>query len=162
MSLSSTVQDYLRTRQHAFDLVSHPHSASSLQSARVTHVPARSLVKAVVLEDDESYVMAVLPGSRKVKLGDLRMRTGRMMRLATEEELCGVFADCERGAVPPLGRAYGMETIWDDSLMGESDLYFEAGDHETLVHMKTSDFIALMGDAQHMSFSAPIGVAEEA
>lgn len=36
------------------------------------------------------------------------------------------------------------------------ELYFEAGDHETLVRVKTSDFIGLLEGASHMAFSAPI------
>jgi Ala-tRNA(Pro) deacylase len=83
-------------------------------------------------------------------------RTGRPVRLATEAELKEMFADCSAGAVPPLGGAYGMETIWDDCLMERSEVYFEAGDHETLVHMKTPDFVKLMEGAHHMPFSAPM------
>jgi prolyl-tRNA editing enzyme YbaK/EbsC (Cys-tRNA(Pro) deacylase) len=58
------------------------------------------------------------------------------LRLATEAKLKYLLKDCEPGAVPPLGAAYGLETVWDDSLLEQSDTYFEAGDHETLVHMK--------------------------
>jgi prolyl-tRNA editing enzyme YbaK/EbsC (Cys-tRNA(Pro) deacylase) len=42
--------------------------------------------------------------------------------LATNEDLEKVFDDCMRGAVPPLGPAYGIESIWDDNLMSEPDL----------------------------------------
>ena len=38
--------------------------------------------------------------------------------------------------------------------MQQPDTYFEAGDHETLVHLKTRDFIGLMKGARHMAFSA--------
>jgi hypothetical protein len=35
-------------------------------------------------------------------------------------------------------------------------VYFEGGDHETLVRVKTSDFVGLLEGAPHMPFSAPM------
>ena len=125
-----------------------------MQTARASNVPARCLAKAVVLEDDTHAVMAVLPASRRLLLRELQASDGPGLRLATEAELTGLFIDCERGAVPPVGTVNGIETIWDDSLMEQPETYFEAGDHETLVHMKTRDFIGLMKGARHMTFSA--------
>ena len=37
--------------------------------------------------------------------------------------------------MPPVGPAYGVLTVVDDSLPRDGDLYFEAGDSEDLVHM---------------------------
>ena len=39
-----------------------------------------------------------------------------------------------------------------DSLEAHEDLYFEAGDHEHLVHMTTGQFMALVGPAQKVHF----------
>lgn len=157
MGMAMKLADYLRAHPVQFDLLTHSHTGSSLRSADATHVPPGCLAKAVVLEDEDAHmVMAVLPASCKLNLDDLRSRTGRKLRLATEDELRKRFDDCEPGAVPPIGNAYGMETILDDRLMVPPELYFEAGDHETLVHVKTSDFVGLLEGAPHMSFSAPV------
>lgn len=157
MGMAVKLSDYLRLHPVQFELLKHSHTGTSLQSAEAVRVPPGCLAKAVVLEDEEAnWVMAVLPASRKLDLGDLCSRTGRTLRLATEAELRERFADCELGAVPPIGKAYGMETILDDSLMAQPELYFEAGDHETLVRVKTSDFVGLLEGAAHMAFSAPL------
>lgn len=156
MSMAFTLERYLQRAPAHFDLLSHPHSASSLQTARLSGIPGTQLAKAVMLEDGaHRYLMAVLPASKKVEFAPICEYTGREMHLASEEEFNRVFADCENGAVPPLGKAYGMQTVWDETLLAEPDLYFEAGDHETLVHMKTSDFIRLLGDADPLDFAAP-------
>ena len=55
------------------------------------------------------------------------------------------------GAVPPLGPAYGIESIWDEQLMNEPDLYFELGDHKHLVHVRTRDYLALLENERHGS-----------
>lgn len=158
MGMAMKLSEYLRSHPVPYELVKHPHSASSLQSASTTHVPPRCVVKAVVLEDEDDHLlMAVLPASHKIDLQALRSDIGQMLHLASETAVGGRFGDCELGAVPPVGAAYGMETVWDDSLSKEPDVYFEAGDHETLVHVKTGDFMRLLEGARRMSFSEPIG-----
>ncbi len=47
-----------------------------------------------------------------------------------------LFGDCEPGAVPALGDAYGIQVIWDDDLKYTSDIYIEAGDHEHLIRIE--------------------------
>ncbi len=154
MGIAMKLSDYLKANEVQFDLVQHSHSGSSMQTAKASDVPADRVAKAVVLEDDRHALMAVLPASRRLELRELRAGSGPALRLATETRLKYLFKDCEPGAVPPVGGAYGIETVWDDSLMDQPDTYFEAGDHETLVHMKTRDFIGLMKGARHMAFSA--------
>ncbi len=154
MGIAMKLSDYLKAAAVHYDMLNHAHSGSSRQTARASNVPAERLVKAVVLEDGARTLMAVLPASRRLDLGELRSRNGRGLHLAPESELKDLFGDCEPGAVPPLGAAYGMETVWDDSLTEQPETYFEAGDHETLIHMKTGDFIDLMKGARHMSFSS--------
>ena len=157
MGLAMKLADYLAAHPVPFDLVAHSHTRSSLQSAKSLDLTPGCLVKAVVLEDEnDQFLMAVLPASRKVDLGELRRCIGHMLRLAGGAELRERFGDCEVGAVPPIGNAYGMETVWDDSLMSRPDVYFEAGDHETSVHVKTRDFVGLLEGARHLDFSAPM------
>jgi Ala-tRNA(Pro) deacylase len=154
MGIAMKLSDYLAANGVPYEVVKHAHSGNSMQSARASNVPARCVAKAVVLEDKNRAVMAVLPASRRLQLREVQANNGPDLHLATETDLKGLFLDCEPGAVPPLGSVYGIETIWDDSLMEQPEIYFEAGDHETLVHMKTSDFIGLMKGARHMAFSA--------
>lgn len=157
MGMAMKLADYLGAHPVPFELVAHSRAMSSLQSAKSMHLSPACVAKAVVLEDeDDQFLMAVLPASRKVNLGELRSCIGRMLRLATEAELRERFGDCELGAVPPIGNAYGMDTVWDDSLTSQPDVYFEAGDHETHVRVKTRDFVGLLEGAQHLAFSAPM------
>ena len=64
-----------------------------------------------------------------------------------------MFADCEPGAIPPVGQAFGMETIIDDSLNECQDIYMEAGDHEDLIHLKGTAFRRLMQESPHAMIS---------
>jgi Ala-tRNA(Pro) deacylase len=73
----------------------------------------------------------------------------RDLELATEEEVGAIFPDCEIGAVPPVGKAYGVETLLDDSFNSLADVYFEAGDHEHLVYTSGDSFRKLFGGSRH-------------
>jgi Ala-tRNA(Pro) deacylase len=76
--------------------------------------------------------------------------------LAEEKDLHEIFSDCSLGAIPPVGRAYGVNVLFDDHLTECEDIYFEAGDHTDLIHVSGKDFLVLMGDASHGEFSRHI------
>lgn len=150
--IATTLENYLRYMQVPFEVLPHPKAMTSLRSANAAHIPAHQMAKAVVLEDETGYVMAVVPADRRVHLGALREQLGRTMGLATEPELGTVFKDCALGAIPPLGAAYGIESVVDDELREGSEIYFEAGDHEEMVRMRREDFLRLLGPARHGHF----------
>ena len=153
MAMAPLVEDYLSRHEARYDLVAHPRSRFSIETADTADVPGDRLVKAVLLEDDDGVVLAVLPSTRSVHLGHLSTEMHRRMRLADENDLQGTFPDCKPGAIPPLGPAYGVRTILDDSLEAQPDVFFEAGDHEHLVHMTAQQFMALVGPATTVHFS---------
>lgn len=153
MAMASRIANYLVEQDADFDLLDHPYSATSMESAQLAHVPGDRIAKSVVLEDDRGYLLAVLPASCRVDLGELHRQTQRSLGLATEHELRALFEDCEPGAVPPLGPAYDIETIIDDTLAEQPDIYFEAGDHEQLVHVSGETFGTLLGEVRYSDFS---------
>ncbi len=151
MSMARTLQEYLAHQGIAYDLLPHRHTDTSINSAFSAHIPADQLAKPVILEDEDGYVMVVIPANRHVRIGRLNLLLNRRMGLATEAELAPLFSDCDPGAVPPLGIAYGLATIVDESLDQCPDIYLEAGDHEDLIHLKGSAFRRLMRGSQHAS-----------
>ncbi len=148
MSLSVTLEDCLRNKDSRYEVVPHPHSHSSMDTAEAAHIPGDRLAKTVLLEDEFGYVAAVLPSTHHVRLSELWKKTGRRLVLASETEMRELFKDCEVGAVPPVCTAYGLQTYLDESLIRQPDVYFEAGDHEQLIHMSTDQFLDLMAEAQ--------------
>ena len=74
----------------------------------------------------------------------------------TEGEIATLFDDCAAGAIPPIGAAYGVPALVDESCDGCSELYFEGGDHHTLVHVSGDAFQALTRDARRAHISQPV------
>lgn len=153
MAIAQTIHQFLTEQEIPYELLAHPHSSSSTETAHSAHVSGEYLAKSVLLEDDYGYVMAVVPAVNRLDLGELHRQLNRRVGLATEPELAGVFEDCELGAIPAVGQAYGLTTVVDDQLAEQPDVYFDAGDHEHLVHLSGEAFAQIMGEAHFGRFS---------
>lgn len=153
MSLSPTVQRYLNDKHVPYDLLDHPRSSTSLQAAHAAHVTPAQLAKAVVVRDRDEMLMCVLPASHQLVLNWVDRDYDGHYQLVSEEDLAGLFPDCEAGAVPPLGQVYGMKVVWDNSLRHVDDVYLEAGDHRHLIHIGPGDFLSLMEQEDHATIS---------
>ncbi|MBI2382692.1 MAG: YbaK/EbsC family protein [Gammaproteobacteria bacterium] len=157
MGIAITLREYLDQTGVPYDVLPHPYTPTSRRAAESAHIPPSQMAKSVMLEDDRGYVMAVVPATNRVELANLEKQLGRRLMLATERELDDVFGDCAKGAIPAIGQPYGVDVVWDDALSECSDVYFEAGDHEDLVHLRGKDFRSLMGQARHGRISRPAG-----
>jgi Ala-tRNA(Pro) deacylase len=154
MSIPSHLTRYLEERGTGYEIWTHEHSRSSAETARSAHVPPSQLAKSVILQDDEGCVMAVLPADRVLMVGEFSRLAGRYrLRLADEDRIASLFEDCERGAVPPVGMAWGIPTIVDDELESSDVVYMEVGDHEQLLRMSHDQFHELMRAQPHGMFS---------
>ena len=153
MAVAISLQHFLDNSGIKYSVVPHPYADNSQKTADAAHVSASKIAKCVILEDEGGYVMAVVPATRKVKLGELFRQINRRLELASESELADLLGDCVLGAVPPIGEIYDMDVVVDDSFDDLSDIYFEAGDHTDLIHIRGEDFQTLMHNAEHASFS---------
>ncbi len=156
MAIAITLQEYLDKSGIEYNVLPHTHTETSLDTAHTTHIPPEQVAKSVILEDEDGYLMAVIPASHHIELGQLSHQLERRLGLATEDELAGLFSDCDLGAIPPIGEAYHMEVVMDDSLQQCPDIYFEAGDHTDLIHVRGPAFQQLMQHARHGHFCRPI------
>ncbi len=77
----------------------------------------------------------------------------RIGTLAAETEIGDIFKDCDFGAVPPVGDAYGVEVILEEGLADAPEVYFEGGDHRTLIRATGDAFGAMMKTARRGRFS---------
>jgi Ala-tRNA(Pro) deacylase len=131
-----TVADFLERHHLAHEIVSHaPTGSSSIPPRRL--IFRRSELRRRAAEC--GWEICARRDSRQLpsRLDELRRQLQAKVKLATREDLESVFDDCVLGAVPPLGPAFGIGSIWNEKLTEEPDLYFELGDHTHLVHVRT-------------------------
>jgi Ala-tRNA(Pro) deacylase len=153
MSIAASVMNTLTSAHISYEVVDHPKSFSSAETAYIAHVPDDHIAKAVLVKDESGYLLVVIPASNWVNFKRLREELGRELQLAEETEIERLFMDCVPGAIPPLGGVYGIESLLDEALVSLAHVYFEAGDHESLIRVDAEQFSALMQGVRHGHFS---------
>lgn len=154
MSIAPTLQKYLTAENIEYVEIPHELSMTSTRTAEACHISGDRLAKGIVLRRDGGYMLAVVPASHHVRLSELRTTLGDKVEMADETEINQLFGDCAHGAVPAIGKCYGLDIIVDDSIEAQPEIYMEAGDHETLLHLSRAQFTRLTSDAMHGRFSA--------
>ncbi|MEE4175812.1 MAG: YbaK/EbsC family protein [Xanthomonadales bacterium] len=154
MTVAKTLHDWLDARQLPETVLRHDHTSCSSETAEAAHVPGRQLAKGVVLRTQDGYhLLVVIPADRMLSLEKMTSIYGGELVLADENELKSLFPDCETGAVPVLGMAYQLPTYVDQVLFDQDKVYFEAGDHESLLCMSGESFAELFEEPAIGEFS---------
>ena len=83
MAIATTVQRFLEENSVGYDLVPHPHTGSSHETAEAAHVREDHIAKAVMVRDAAGYAMVVVPASNWVDVEHLRKELNREVHLAT-------------------------------------------------------------------------------
>jgi Ala-tRNA(Pro) deacylase len=155
MSVAPRVEAHLARVGVNYDLIQHPETHRSSETARSAHIPSVQLAKSVMTHDGENYRLCVIPSNHKLVMSWLNQHMKGHYRLVHEDELNELFDDCQPGAIPPLGQVYGLPVIWDNSLKQLDDIYFESGDHRSLIHVNQGSFMQLMGLQDNNAISCP-------
>jgi Ala-tRNA(Pro) deacylase len=141
MPLSGRLQNFLDSCHASYCLTTHRSAYTANQVASAEHLPAREVAKSVVVVADQHYYIIAVPANRHVDLREVRAALrAHHVRLATETEMADLFPDCEVGANPPVGKAYGMPVLLDAELAVQPRLTFNAGTHRECLHMDTREF----------------------
>lgn len=153
MAMAMTLRNYLTSQDVDFEELSHPREVSASRIAQRAHISGEQVAKAILIKGDSGFRVVLVPSTCNADLMELSHQLHERIGLAAEEEIHTLFGDCDPGVLPALGQAYGLRVCCDDTLMSQPDLYLEAGDHETLVHMGNNEFRRLMARADHGQFS---------
>jgi Ala-tRNA(Pro) deacylase len=71
MTIAATVKSYIEGRGVDYEVIAHPRSGSSHETAEAAHVDEGHIAKGVILEDREGAVMVVIPGDAWVNLSSI-------------------------------------------------------------------------------------------
>ena len=153
MTIANRLKDFIDGKGISYDTVAHHRTSTSRQSAIAAHVPGSIMAKSVVGHHELGYTLAVVPSTHRIELGRLQDVMDKRLGLASEDEVISLFGDCDTGAIPPIGAAYDVPVIVDESLGDAADIYFEGGDHRTLVHLSGQNFHLLTMDVPHAHIS---------
>lgn len=148
-----TLKDYLDNNDFSYKLIEHLPASSSIKTEKNQQVTNDKVAKPILLGDDDSYLLAVIPASHRLDIDRLNQIMARGLVIMSRQEQEIAFNDCESGFIPPTGELYGVDTIVDPALLDKDDIYFESGDHNQMVHMSGDDFRRLLEHADKHTIS---------
>lgn len=135
------LKELLDAEHITYSGISHSQAYTAQEVAMMAHVPGKELAKTVIVKVDGTMMMAVLPATDMVDLDLLKKSVGaRTATLATEDEFNDRFPGCERGALPPFGNLFHLETLVADDLAEDDRIAFNAGSHRELVQVSYRDY----------------------
>jgi Ala-tRNA(Pro) deacylase len=141
--MNQRLRDRLDREKVWYHVVQHGEAFTAQEVAERSHVRGDRLAKVVVLrQPDAGFLMVAIPAPARLDLGAVEALAGSRLELASEPEFRALFGDCEPGAMPAFGELYSMPLCVDESLAGD-DIWFPAGTHHELVHMRWEDFARL-------------------
>ena len=153
MTIAKRLKAHLEAEGVAYETIDHPRTATASETAQAAHIPGTRLAKTVVLHLESWSRTRRCAEQPPVDLSELQSLLDRRLGLASETEIGELFDDCELGAAPPVGSAYSVPTVLDRSLSGLDRVWFEGGDHRSLISVAGADFDRLMRDARQGGFS---------
>jgi len=147
LSTSITVRRFLNRQDVRYATTEFTGSIDEMFTKGNENIDPTQIAKAVVLKDIRGMLMAVLPGPHLLDVDAINRQLHRNLREASAEDYQSVFSDCSPGILPPLGEAYGFETVIDDGLLDQDLVYFVSGNNNELVRISGYDFQLLHSNA---------------
>ena len=142
MSIPDKLARFLDERKIPYRADTHPEVYTAQQAAQASRVPGRAFAKSVLVNVDGGLRMAVLAATERVDLRHLKECLGaKKVRLASEAEFAPAFPDCDLGAMPIFGSAYGIPVLVAKELTENAEIAFTAGTHRDVVRVRTKDFL---------------------
>lgn len=148
MNLFNKIINYLKESGVWYELLEHEPVYTSQQAAAVRpdiylHQGAKAMVLTInngQMTNNKSYVMVVLPGDLRIDYKKVSKFLGvKDVTLAAPVEVEQVVG-VKIGAVSPFGNLSNLPVLVDKSLLENSVIAFNAGDHGKTVIMKSSDY----------------------
>jgi Ala-tRNA(Pro) deacylase len=135
------LQTYLDEQGVHYRASRHSIAYTAQELAAAEHVSGKRVIKPVVVQADGYFVMCALPACYRVDIEELKGQLSATdVKLVDEQMVRRLFADCEPGAEPPIGRLYGMTTLMDESLSRGNQVLFQAGTHQDAVEMTLAEY----------------------
>ena len=142
-SVFAQVESLLKQHGIAFQVLRHDPVYTSEEAVRVLGYAASSGAKALICKGNDTFVMFVMPGDRKLASKQIRASKGwARLRFATAQEVLELTG-LAPGSIPPFGSLFGLPTLCDERLGENAVINFNAGDHSISVSMRYVDYVQI-------------------
>jgi prolyl-tRNA editing enzyme YbaK/EbsC (Cys-tRNA(Pro) deacylase) len=128
-----------------YEIFEHDPVYTCPQMAKFLKTDEAHIAKSMVVrKSDGNFLLAVLPGNKKIDLRRLGVITkSAPVTLAPKKE-AEEITRCSIGCVYPLGNMINLETYFDEDLLRQEFVYFNPGSHIRSVKITTRALVDLV------------------
>jgi HD-like signal output (HDOD) protein/prolyl-tRNA editing enzyme YbaK/EbsC (Cys-tRNA(Pro) deacylase) len=153
MTIPKTVSGFIEELGVIYDVLPHPKTDSSLDTARAVYLPPDSVARTYALKDKHGILIAIIPADHAIDIDAVNQHLDRSCRLVETSDVSDIFPDCETGSIPAIPHAYNIQCIVDNSFDKQKNIYLPSGSATDLVCMKVSDLLQITPEMNHFCFS---------
>ncbi|WP_336367352.1 aminoacyl-tRNA deacylase and HDOD domain-containing protein [Marinobacter sp. C2H3] len=128
-------------------------SASDVSLRRVSQADPDTVVRMVLLNDEQGPVQAVVRQGDLIDLERLNKALGRDLRLMKRREQVKVRERAGLAELPALPSLTGWPTVVDQAVIGLPSVSLALADQDVALVMPASDFQGLTANAQRLAFT---------
>lgn len=101
------------------------------------------IVRVRVSKKERCYLLAVVPGDRRVDVDRLKGLFGGVHAGLAPKDVAERLAGSVSGSIVPFAFHAELQLVMDESLLDHENLYFNAGRLDRSVALDTADYLAL-------------------
>ena len=143
--IEDEITAYLNAQGVEYHVFEHDPVYTCPQMAMFLKTDEANIAKSMVVRrSDGSFILAVLPGNKKIdfhRLGTIVKSLPVSLAPKNEAE---TVTRCSVGCVYPLGNIINLETFFDEALLDQEYVYFNPGSHTKSVKIKTQVLVDLV------------------
>jgi Ala-tRNA(Pro) deacylase len=135
------IKELLNANKIQYEEFEHEPVYTSEQAAKVRNYPIDSGAKSLLLKSRSEFLLAVLPGGKRLDSKKFKEVAGiGDFRFALPEEVKEIMG-CEIGACYPFGNIIEVKTFVDKSLLANEHIIFNPGVHDKSIKIKVEDYL---------------------
>jgi Ala-tRNA(Pro) deacylase len=130
-SVAERLREYLDAHGVGYRIIAHEAAASADEYHAILGTRYEQMPKAIFLryqgKHRKGFAILALQAHKRADLQRVRrVLDARDIRLGSRDELRAVTG-CGFGELPPVGGLFGLPLLFDQDLLAEDELYFNAG-----------------------------------
>jgi Ala-tRNA(Pro) deacylase len=145
IEIEEEIMSSLKARGVEHEVHEHDPVYTCPQMAKFLKTDEAHIAKSMIVrKSDGTFLLAVLPGNKKISLHQLGIvAKSAPVSIATKKD-AEEIARCSVGCVYPLGNVINLETFFDETLLKQEYVYFNPGSHTKSVKISTHALIDLV------------------
>lgn len=138
-SVFEKITTLLKENKIDYKLIEHKPVFTSEDAAKIRGSSLKFGAKALIMKADKNPIMIVVPGDKKVDTSIFKkLYQIKDLEMATKEEVKSI-SSVEVGAVPPFGNLFKIPLYFDQTIVDNETVFFNAGSHSKSISLKGSD-----------------------